>query len=172
VPGSEQVCADAPDITDGAQVAVTDSANHFIRTRAMGRTGRTAVAVAALAILAALTGCGGSGNPGAAPASRVSSTAVAVDPTTACLELHNWHLHNQGQGVSPSFARQLEAQTQGTQLGTDIIQWLQDLAAPVPSAGASTVESSISQVFSDAAAVGTDCAVLGVRNTLPTGGSS
>jgi hypothetical protein len=128
--------------------------------------------LATLAIAAALTGCGGSGSPGAAPASRASSTAVAVDPTAACLELHNWQLHNHGQGISPSFARQLQAQTRGTQLGTDISQWLQDLAAPVPSAGASAVESFISQTASDAAAVGTDCAALGVRNTLPTGGSS
>jgi hypothetical protein len=126
--------------------------------------------LASLVIAAALTGCGGSGSPGAAPASRASSTAVAVDPTAACLELHNWQLHNQGQGISPSFARQLEAQTRGTQLGTDINQWLQDLAAPVPSGSAAV--SYASQTLSDAAAVGTDCAVLGVRNTLPVGGSS
>ena len=128
---------------------------------------RAAVAAAVLALAAA--GCGGSGSPGAAPASRASSTAVAVDPTAACLELHNWQLHNQGQGIPPSLGRQLEAQTRGTQLGTDITQWLQDLAAPVPSGSAAV--SYASQTLSDAAAVGTDCAALGVRNTLPTGGA-
>lgn len=40
--GSEQVCADAPDITDGTQVTVTDSANHVIGTGTLATDGSAA----------------------------------------------------------------------------------------------------------------------------------
>ncbi len=129
--------------------------------------------MAALAALAALAGCSAASHPAtAATHAHSASPAVAVDPTAACLKLHAWQLQNantQG-GVPPSLARQLEAQTHGTQLGTDITQWLQDLAAPVPTADATAAEGYINQVASDAAAVGADCDALGVRNTLPEGG--
>jgi hypothetical protein len=139
------------------------------------RTSKTAaLAVTALAALAALAGCATAASHPATAATHAhsASPAVAVDPTAACLKLHAWQLQNantQG-GVPPSLARQLQAQTRGTQLGTDITQWLQDLAAPVPTADASAVEGFVSQVASDAAAVGADCDALGVRNTLPEGG--
>jgi hypothetical protein len=132
--------------------------------------GKLAVVLVVGAMLAA---CGGSASPGAASSTARSSAAVAVNPTDACLKLHDWQLHNTGQGISQSLASQLTAGTRGTQLGTDITQWLQDLNAPVPSGSGSASDAAnrISQITSDAAAVGTDCESYGVRNTLPDGSS-
>lgn len=96
-----------------------------------------------------------------------------VNPTEACLQLHNWQLHNTGQGISAGFGRQLEQETRGTQIGTDIIQWLQDLGVnpnQIPgnsaSSGPGPIESYLNQTVTDAAAVAQDCEGYGVRNTV------
>jgi hypothetical protein len=134
---------------------------------------RAALAVAVLVAGFALSACGSSSSSNASHASH-TTTASAVNPTAACLQLHDWQLHNQGQGISATFGRQLEAETRGTQLGTDIVQWLQDLGvnpAKVISNGPGAIESLASQTVSDAAAVGADCEGYGVRNTLGNSGS-
>jgi hypothetical protein len=122
---------------------------------------KPAIGVAVLAI-GLLSACS---NTSSAP--RVAS-APTVDPTMACLQLHDWQLHNHGQGISTAFGQQLEAETRGTQLGTDIAQWLQDLGVNPNqfSSSPGAIESYMSQTASDAAAVGTDCEGYGVRNTL------
>ena len=61
-------------------------------------------------------------------AAMAALTLTACGSRLPCLQLHDFQLHNQGQGVSPAFGRQLEQETGGsTQLRTDITQWLQDL---------------------------------------------
>ena len=111
----------------------------------------------------------------ASPAAHVAPTPT-VNPTIACLQVHVWQLHNHGLGISTVFGQQLEAETRGTQLGTDIAQWLQDLGVnptQFSSSSPGAIESYMSQTASDAAALGTDCEGYGVRNTLGNlGGSS
>jgi hypothetical protein len=58
-----------------------------------------------------------------------ASASPSDGPLQACLQLHDFKLHNKGQGISKTFGHQLEVEAQGTQLGTDIDQWLQDLTA-------------------------------------------
>ena len=127
----------------------------------------------AVAVSLTLAACG----EGSAPVHPAAATAAA-DPTQACLQLHDFQLHNHGQGIPAAFGRQLEAETRGTQLGTDITQWLQDLSVNPsqipgngPSARSSPIESYLEQALNDAAAVGTDCDAYGVRNTLGSEGN-
>ena len=114
------------------------------------------LAAAAVATLA-VTGCGGPGKPAA--------TAPKPSPTQACLQLQNFGLNNHGQGISKSFGRQLKQETSGTPAYADVVQWLNDLAAPAPR-GSSAALAFIKQVAGDAAKVGSDCAGYGVRNVL------
>ena len=107
--------------------------------------------------LTVLAGCGAAhSTPAAAPSPQ---------PVQACLQLHDWQLHNHGQGISRAFQHRLEIETNNTQLGTDIVQWLQDLHAPLPSP--SNVVQQVTQLAQDAKAVALDCVGYGVRHTLP-----
>ena len=119
---------------------------------------RILVVVAAAAL--ALSACGGSAKPAAAK----PAAAPKPNPTQACLQLQNWGLQNHVQGISKSFGRQLAQETAGTAMYVDVVQWLNDLRAPVPSpTGAS---QAISQLFADAGQVSSDCGGYGVRNIL------
>lgn len=111
-----------------------------------------------LALAALLTACGTSAPPAPRP-------TVAVNPTKACLQLQNFGLHNTGQGIAKPFRAQLRAETASTPMGTDVIQWLNDLAAPNPGTS-SGAEQLINQTLADAGAVSADCAGYGVRNVL------
>jgi hypothetical protein len=91
--------------------------------------------------------------------------AIAVNPTKACLQLQNFGLHNTGQGIAKLFQAQLTAETASTPIGTDVIQWLNDLAAPVPGTS-SGAEQLLNQIIADAGAVSADCAGYGIRNVL------
>ena len=106
-----------------------------------------------------LAACGGAP---AAPSRPVPPTDV---PEQACLQLQNFGLHNHGQGISAAFRRQLEQETSDSAMYADTVQWLNDLAAPIPSASGDVV-TRIQQVLTDAQAVGTDCLNYGVRNVL------
>jgi hypothetical protein len=129
------------------------------------------IVLAAAALTACISACAASKSASATPSVAPSAT-TAADPVQACLQLHDFELHNTGQGVSAAFGRQLLEETQGTQLGTDIAQWLQDLGvnpSQFSTSGPGPLESYLDQTESDAATVAADCATYGVRNTLPAG---
>jgi hypothetical protein len=114
------------------------------------------ILLATAAAVVALAGCGGS--------AHVAASKPKADPTKACLQLQNFGLHNHGQGISKAFGRTLEQETAASPMHADVVQWLQDLAAPVPSP--SNAAAGIKQVLGDAAVVSSDCMGYGVRNVL------
>ncbi len=72
---------------------------------------------------------------------------------------------SQGDDNGVSLQKQLLAEAAGTQLGTEIAQWLQDLAAGGDQSSA-TVIQYLNTLQGDVNAVGQDCLGYGVRNTL------
>ena len=107
---------------------------------------------------ALLTACGASGH----------HASARPRPVQACLQLHDYELHVNGQGITRPLQRRLMQETHNTHLGVDIAQWLQDLNAPKPSSSSGALKL-ITQLSQDAAAVAQDCDGYGVRNTLPGG---
>lgn len=117
------------------------------------------ITCAAVALVLVAGACGGAP---AAPSRPATPTDV---PVQACLQLQNFGLHNHGQGISPAFRRELEQETTGSAMYADTIQWLNDLAAPIPSASGDAL-ARVQQIFTDAHAVSADCLNYGVRNVL------
>jgi hypothetical protein len=124
---------------------------------------RIAPAASAAAVLLALTACGAS----TPPRHLAAAASPAATPLQACLQLHDLGVHPSAGGVPAVLQRKLTAESAGTPLGTDIAQWLQDLAAGGDQTPA-TVGQYLATLQSDVAAVGEDCAGYGVRDVLGT----
>lgn len=124
---------------------------------------RAILAAAVLGIVLGASACSGAVAHTVAPSPSATPTN---QPLQACLQLQNFGLHNHGQGISPAFSRELDQETTGSPMYADTVQWLNGLAAPIPTTSGDAV-TRIQQVLTDAQAVGADCQNdYGVRNVM------